>query len=91
MDDEDADLAARPGTAEQPGTAGQPGTARAGGTADGWRTVRLTFADRAHATGVLWGLADAVAVLQPAELRTELVDRAAGILAGCALTEPPTP
>lgn len=85
MDDEEADQTAQPGTAERSGTAGNRGTA------DGWRTVRLTFADRAHATGVLWSLADAVAVLEPAELRAELVDRAAGVLAGCALTGPPAP
>ena len=59
------------------------------GEADDWRTVRLTFADRAHATGVLWSLAADVTVLEPAELRSELVDRAPGILAGCALTGPP--
>lgn len=71
--------------------AAQPGPAGDHGTADGWRAVRLTFADRAHATGVLWSLAAAVTVLEPAELRAELVDRAAGVLAGCALTERPPP
>jgi predicted DNA-binding transcriptional regulator YafY len=52
------------------------------GTPEGWQAVRVTFADRAHASGVLWQLGADVRVLEPAELRVDLAGRAADVLAG---------
>jgi predicted DNA-binding transcriptional regulator YafY len=49
---------------------------------DGWTTLDLVFADRAHAAGVLWGLGPEATVVTPAELRAQLAGRAAGVLAG---------
>jgi predicted DNA-binding transcriptional regulator YafY len=49
---------------------------------DGWATLDLVFADRAHAAGVLWGLGPDATVLDPADLGTQLAERAAGVLAG---------
>nr|WP_275889434.1 WYL domain-containing protein [Nakamurella flavida] len=40
----------------------------------------VEFWDRAHASGVLWSLGADMEVVEPADLRTELVDRAARIL-----------
>jgi hypothetical protein len=55
---------------------------------DGWLRVELTFADRAHAVGVLWGRVPDVTVLGPDELRAEFADRVAGALAGLRDTGP---
>jgi len=60
----------------------QPGADVPPADDDGWTTVDLVFADHAHAAGVLWGLGPDAAVLTPADLRAELAERAAGVLAG---------
>ena len=49
---------------------------------DGWTTVDLVFADRAHAAGVLWSFGPDATALTPADLRAQLAERAAGVLAG---------
>jgi predicted DNA-binding transcriptional regulator YafY len=49
---------------------------------DGWTTVDLVFADRAHAAGVLWSFGPDATALAPADLRAQLAERAAGVLAG---------
>ena len=53
-----------------------------GADAEGWLAVELTFADRAHAVGVLWSLDPDVRVAEPEDLRAQLADRAAATLAG---------
>jgi predicted DNA-binding transcriptional regulator YafY len=43
--------------------------------------LELTFADRAHAVGVLWSRVPDVTVLAPGELRAEFADRVTAALA----------
>jgi predicted DNA-binding transcriptional regulator YafY len=56
----------------------EPLRAAAPGTG-GWREAEVPIESIAHAAGLLLGFADEIEVLEPAELRQELADRAARV------------
>jgi predicted DNA-binding transcriptional regulator YafY len=48
-------------------------------SANGWREAEVPIESIAHAAGLLLGFADEIEVMEPAELRRELADRAARV------------